>query len=147
MLLKLIRWHLLGKPRNTTSAQGILSCVCMPLVAPSQPAPSSKQGKILEKMGVCTEITFTRYMRSGTKRGPEPQLCLQDMRFDGVPVRLYLPCVPSAALRPATIFFHGGGWIYCSIGREGEFCPDSWEKGWNGPSFGQRGALGCLTGK
>uniref|UniRef100_A0A8C3Q0M2 Alpha/beta hydrolase fold-3 domain-containing protein n=1 Tax=Chrysolophus pictus TaxID=9089 RepID=A0A8C3Q0M2_CHRPC len=83
---------------------------------------TSAVGKILEKIGVCTEITFTRYVRSGKKRGPEPQLFLQDLHFGGVPVRLYLPRVPSAAPRPATIFFHGGGWIYCSIDSHDNIC-------------------------
>uniref|UniRef100_A0A8C2SPL2 Alpha/beta hydrolase fold-3 domain-containing protein n=1 Tax=Coturnix japonica TaxID=93934 RepID=A0A8C2SPL2_COTJA len=118
LLLKLLclagKMASLGKLWNTTSAQGILSHAWIPLVAPSQPTPFSEQGKILEKMGLCTEITFTRYMRSGKKRGPEPWLCLQDKHFGGVPVRIYLPRVPSAALRPATIFFHGGENCYSS---------------------------------
>ncbi|OXB77309.1 UNVERIFIED_CONTAM: hypothetical protein H355_002301 [Colinus virginianus] len=82
----------------------------------------SAVGKMLEKMGVCTELVFTRYMRSGKKRGPEPWLRQQDMRFAGVPVRLYRPRVPSAALRPAVVFFHGGGWIYCSIDSHDIIC-------------------------
>lgn len=79
--------------------------------------PLSEQGLILEKLGVCTKIAFTRYMRSGRKLGPDPQLSLVDARFGRVPVRLYRPRAPSAGLRPGAIFFHGGGWLYCSIGR------------------------------
>uniref|UniRef100_A0A669QTR9 Alpha/beta hydrolase fold-3 domain-containing protein n=1 Tax=Phasianus colchicus TaxID=9054 RepID=A0A669QTR9_PHACC len=45
-----------------------------------------------------------------------------DLHFGGVPVRLYLPRVPSAAPRPAIIFFHGGGWIYCSIDSHDNIC-------------------------
>lgn len=71
----------------------------------------------MEKVGVCTKIAFTRYMRSGRKLGPDPQLALVDARFGRVPVRLYRPRAPSAGLRPGAIFFHGGGWLYCSIGR------------------------------
>ncbi|OXB64365.1 hypothetical protein ASZ78_009948 [Callipepla squamata] len=110
----------LGKPGNTTSAQGILSIAWMSPVAPSQPTPLSEQGKMLEKMGVCTELVFTRYMRSGKKRGPEPWLRLQDTRFAGVPVRIYRPRVPSAALRPAVVFFHDSHDNICRyIAREG----------------------------
>ncbi|XP_035200456.1 arylacetamide deacetylase-like 4 isoform X1 [Oxyura jamaicensis] len=83
---------------------------------------TSAMGKILEKMGVCTKIAFTRYMRSGRKLGPDPQLSLVDARFGRVPVRLYRPRAPSAGLRPGAIFFHGGGWLYCSIDSHENIC-------------------------
>uniref|UniRef100_A0A493TXQ9 Alpha/beta hydrolase fold-3 domain-containing protein n=1 Tax=Anas platyrhynchos platyrhynchos TaxID=8840 RepID=A0A493TXQ9_ANAPP len=84
---------------------------------PGCPRSGRGKGLILEKLGVCTKIAFTRYMRSGRKLGPDPQLSLVDARFGRVPVRLYRPRAPSAGLRPGAIFFHGGGWLYCSIGR------------------------------
>ncbi|KAK1198439.1 ADCL4 protein, partial [Pygoscelis papua] len=89
---------------------------------------TSAMGKILEKTGVCSQIAFTRYMRSGTKLRPDPQLSLEDARFGRVPVRVYRPRAPSAGLRAAAMFFHGGGWLYCSIGRAGrETCIYSYD--------------------
>ncbi|XP_076212121.1 arylacetamide deacetylase-like 4 isoform X1 [Aptenodytes patagonicus] len=83
---------------------------------------TSAMGKILEKMGVCSQIAFTRYMRSGTKLRPDPQLSLEDTRFGRVPVRVYRPRAPSAGLRAAAMFFHGGGWLYCSIDSHEKIC-------------------------
>ncbi|XP_030319306.1 arylacetamide deacetylase-like 4 [Calypte anna] len=76
---------------------------------------TSVMGKILAKLEVCSELAFTRYIRSGKKLGPDPQLWLTDEQFCGVPVRVYRPRAPSAGLRTAAIFFHGGGWRYCGI--------------------------------
>ncbi|CAM9749455.1 unnamed protein product [Bubo scandiacus] len=83
---------------------------------------TTAMGKILEKAGVCSQIAFTRYLQSGRKLGPDPQLWLQDARFAGVPVRVYRPRAPSAGLRAGAIFFHGGGWLYCSIDSHEKIC-------------------------
>ncbi|KFV72253.1 Arylacetamide deacetylase-like 4, partial [Dryobates pubescens] len=72
---------------------------------------TSALGKILEKMGVCSQITFTRCLHNGKKLRPDPQLSQQDERFDGVPVRVYRPRAPATGLRPGAIFLHGGGWL------------------------------------
>lgn len=85
--------------------------------------PLFQQGKILEKMGVCSKLAFTRYLRSGRKLGPDPRLWLGDARFGRVPVRVYRPRAPSAGPRAGAIFLHGGGWRYCGIGRAGRVVP------------------------
>lgn len=135
--------------------------------------PLSQQGKILEKMGVCSKIAFTRYVRSGRRLGPDPRLWQEDARFGRVPVRLYRPRAPSAGLRAGAIFFHGGGWLYCSIGRAGRVLPPtaarlsaaaviSWRRGNNSAPkpgikseiclsfpviFGQPAGKPCLEGR
>ncbi|KAM6240967.1 arylacetamide deacetylase-like 4 [Porphyrio hochstetteri] len=83
---------------------------------------TSALGKILEKMGVCSQLAFARYVRSGRKLGPDPHLSLWDARFGRVPVRVYRPRAPSAGLRAGAIFFHGGGWLYCSIDSHEKIC-------------------------
>ncbi|XP_054251009.1 arylacetamide deacetylase-like 4 [Indicator indicator] len=83
---------------------------------------ASALGKLLEKMGVCSQITFTRYLYVGMKLGPDPQLWQEDERFGGVPVRVYRPRVPPTGPRPGAIFFHGGGWLYCSIDSHETIC-------------------------
>ncbi|XP_049667265.1 arylacetamide deacetylase-like 4 [Accipiter gentilis] len=83
---------------------------------------TSAIGKILEKTEACSQIAFTRYVRSGRKPGPDPQLSMRDARFGRVPGRVYRPRAPSAGLRAGAIFCHGGGWLYCSFGRAGRIC-------------------------
>uniref|UniRef100_A0A663DLM4 Alpha/beta hydrolase fold-3 domain-containing protein n=1 Tax=Aquila chrysaetos chrysaetos TaxID=223781 RepID=A0A663DLM4_AQUCH len=98
---------------------------------PSSPVPAFcrtllplvEQGKILEKTEACSQIAFTRYVRSGRKPGPDPQLSMRDARFGRVPGRVYRPRAPSAGLRAGAIFCHGGGWLYCSFGRAGRVVP------------------------
>ncbi|KAM9629933.1 arylacetamide deacetylase-like 4 [Morphnus guianensis] len=70
-----------------------------------------------------SQIAFTRYVRSGRKPGPDPQLSMRDARFGRVPGRVYRPRAPSAGLRAGAIFCHGGGWLYCSFGRAGRVVP------------------------
>uniref|UniRef100_A0A8B9G886 Alpha/beta hydrolase fold-3 domain-containing protein n=1 Tax=Amazona collaria TaxID=241587 RepID=A0A8B9G886_9PSIT len=67
---------------------------------------------LLEKIGVCSEIAFTRYVFSGWKRGSDPQLRVSDSRLGRVPVRVYQPRAPPAGPRAGVTFFHGGGWLY-----------------------------------
>jgi len=43
---------------------------------------------------------------------------IKDLHFDEVPVRIYLPRVPSASKRRGVIFFHGGCGIFGSISKE-----------------------------
>ncbi|NXP53402.1 ADCL4 protein, partial [Heliornis fulica] len=45
----------------------------------------------------------------------DSKLCIKDLHFDEVPVRIYLPRVPSASKRRGVIFFHGGCGIFGSI--------------------------------
>nr|XP_048681069.1 arylacetamide deacetylase-like 4 isoform X3 [Caretta caretta] len=72
-------------------------------------------GKILEKLGLCSQLGFTRYMRRGKKLGEDPKLFMKDLQFGKVPVRIYQPRVPSAGRRRGVLYFHGGGWMFGSI--------------------------------
>ncbi|NXG79666.1 ADCL4 protein, partial [Baryphthengus martii] len=52
----------------------------------------------------------------------DSKLFIKDLRFDEVPVRIYLPRVPSASKRRGVIFFHGGCGIFGSIGSYQRIC-------------------------
>ncbi|XP_064893681.1 arylacetamide deacetylase-like 4 [Columba livia] len=82
----------------------------------------SALGKILEKIGVCTEFAFVRYVLSGRRLGPEPRLWLEDAELGRVPVRVYRPRAPPAGPRLAAIFFHGGGWVCGSTDTYEDVC-------------------------
>lgn len=83
----------------------------------------------MEKTEACSQIAFPRYVRSGRKPGPDPQLSMRDARFGRVPGRVYRPRAPSAGLRAGAIFCHGGGWLYCSFGRAGRVVPSPAQRG------------------
>uniref|UniRef100_A0A8C0IWH5 Alpha/beta hydrolase fold-3 domain-containing protein n=1 Tax=Chelonoidis abingdonii TaxID=106734 RepID=A0A8C0IWH5_CHEAB len=72
---------------------------------------------ILEKLGLCSQLGFTRYMRQGRKLGEDPKLFIKDLQFGKVPVRIYQPRAPSAGRRRGVIYFHGGGWMFGSISK------------------------------
>ncbi|XP_067422942.1 arylacetamide deacetylase-like 4 [Emydura macquarii macquarii] len=72
-------------------------------------------GKILEKLGLCSQLSFVRSLRWGKKFGEDPKLFIKDLQFGKVPVRLYQPRAPCAGGRRGVIFFHGGGWMFGSI--------------------------------
>ncbi|XP_074831696.1 arylacetamide deacetylase-like 4 isoform X2 [Carettochelys insculpta] len=72
-------------------------------------------GKILEKLGLCSQVGFVRYMRRGKKLGEDPKLFIKDLQFEKVPVRVYQPRAPSAGRRRGVVYFHGGGWVFGSI--------------------------------
>ncbi|KAM7083910.1 arylacetamide deacetylase-like 4 isoform X2 [Mycteria americana] len=59
-------------------------------------------GKILEKTGLCSQITFGRYVRQGRKLGVDPKLFIQDLQFNKVPVRVYQPKATSDGRRRDT---------------------------------------------
>lgn len=76
-----------------------------------------EQGKILENIGICSRVSFVRYMQSRKTLGADPKLFIKDLCFDKVPVRIYEPKVPSASQRRGVLFFHGGGWVFGSLGK------------------------------
>ncbi|XP_039364761.1 arylacetamide deacetylase-like 4 isoform X1 [Mauremys reevesii] len=79
-------------------------------------------GKILEKLGLCSQLGFTRYMRCLKKLGEDPKLFIKDLQFGKVPVRIYQPRAPSAGRRRGVIYFHGGGWVFGSIDSHEPIC-------------------------
>uniref|UniRef100_K7FE86 Alpha/beta hydrolase fold-3 domain-containing protein n=1 Tax=Pelodiscus sinensis TaxID=13735 RepID=K7FE86_PELSI len=74
-------------------------------------------GKILERLGLCSQVGFFSYMYQGKKLGEDPKLFIKDLQFGRVPVRLYQPRAPSVGRRRGVIYFHGGGWMFGSIGK------------------------------
>ena len=76
-----------------------------------------EQGKILENIGICSQISFVRYMQGWKTLGVDPKLFIKDLEFEKVPVRIYQPKVPSPSQRKGVMFFHGGGWVFGSLGK------------------------------
>uniref|UniRef100_A0A669QQQ7 Alpha/beta hydrolase fold-3 domain-containing protein n=1 Tax=Phasianus colchicus TaxID=9054 RepID=A0A669QQQ7_PHACC len=74
-----------------------------------------EQGKILEKIGICSQISFVRYMQGIKALGADQKLFIEDLWFEKVPVRIYQPKAPSASPRRGVMFFHGGGWVFGSL--------------------------------
>ncbi|XP_067873542.1 arylacetamide deacetylase-like 4 isoform X2 [Heterodontus francisci] len=75
-------------------------------------------GNIAHNLGFGPQITVIRYLRTkvlGTKHKEEARLIIQDLQFDGVPVRVYQLRSASAGKRRGILFFHGGGWVFGSI--------------------------------
>ncbi|XP_039583597.1 arylacetamide deacetylase-like 4 [Passer montanus] len=79
-------------------------------------------GRILEKTGLCSQITFGRYVRQGRKLGLDPKLFIQDLQFNEVPVRVYQPKATSDGPRRGILFFHGGGWVFGSLDTYEKVC-------------------------
>ncbi|KAF4800822.1 arylacetamide deacetylase-like 4 [Turdus rufiventris] len=79
-------------------------------------------GRILEKTGLCSQITFGRYVRQGRKLGLDPKLFIQDLQFNKVPVRVYQPKATSDGPRRGILFFHGGGWVFGSLDTYEKVC-------------------------
>ncbi|XP_023683321.2 arylacetamide deacetylase-like 4 [Paramormyrops kingsleyae] len=82
-------------------------------------------GRILERMGLCHQITFTRKVLSWltVRKEPVPSgLRIKDLMFANVPVRAYEPTVPSGGRRRALVYFHGGGWVLGSIDTADAVC-------------------------
>ncbi|XP_066838388.1 arylacetamide deacetylase-like 4 isoform X2 [Anser cygnoides] len=79
-------------------------------------------GRILEKTGLCSQITFGRYVRQGRRLRVDPKLFIQDLQFNKVPVRVYQPKAISHGQRRAIIFFHGGGWVFGSLDTYEKVC-------------------------
>uniref|UniRef100_A0A8D0GKE7 Alpha/beta hydrolase fold-3 domain-containing protein n=1 Tax=Sphenodon punctatus TaxID=8508 RepID=A0A8D0GKE7_SPHPU len=79
-------------------------------------------GRILENLGICSQLKFVRFMRRGKKHKDDPKLFIKDLKFDNVPVRIYQPKAPSAGQRRGVLFFHGGGWIFGSINTHENIC-------------------------
>ncbi|XP_044308232.1 arylacetamide deacetylase-like 4 [Varanus komodoensis] len=79
-------------------------------------------GKILEVLGFCRQVAFVRFALSFRRARLSPGLSAKDLLFDGVPVRVYQPSVPSACPRRGFVFFHGGAGIFGSIVMYEDIC-------------------------
>ncbi|NXW95561.1 ADCL4 protein, partial [Alopecoenas beccarii] len=72
-------------------------------------------GKILENIGICSQLSFMRYIQDRTAALGDPKLLIKNLRFEKVPVRIYQPKVPPASQRRGVMLFHGGGWVLGSL--------------------------------
>ncbi|GCB64910.1 arylacetamide deacetylase-like 4 [Scyliorhinus torazame] len=82
-------------------------------------------GNMAQSLGLGPQITVVRYLRKKvlrTKHKEEAGLSIQDVQFDGVPVRVYQPRSASAGKRRGILFFHGGGWVFGSINEYDNLC-------------------------
>ncbi|XP_016158873.1 PREDICTED: arylacetamide deacetylase-like 4 [Ficedula albicollis] len=104
-------------PRGSPSpgAPSGLSTRRLPSAHPRCP-PSSQQGRIFEKMELCSSQAVRRFAFSGWRLGPAPGVRQEEAQLGRVPVRLYRP---RARSRAALLLFHGGGWICCGLATAG----------------------------
>ncbi|XP_008489410.1 arylacetamide deacetylase-like 4 [Calypte anna] len=79
-------------------------------------------GKILENIGICSQISFVRYLQGGKPLGVDPELFIKDTWFEEVPVRIYQPKVPSDSQRRGIMFFHGGGFVFGNLETYEKLC-------------------------
>ncbi|XP_027023554.2 arylacetamide deacetylase-like 4 [Tachysurus fulvidraco] len=82
-------------------------------------------GRILERLGLCNQVHFTRWWTGcmlGRKRPSPADLRIKDSTFAGVPVRIYEPTAVSEHKRRGLVYFHGGGWVLGSIDMYDEVC-------------------------
>uniref|UniRef100_A0A8D0EQ20 Alpha/beta hydrolase fold-3 domain-containing protein n=1 Tax=Strix occidentalis caurina TaxID=311401 RepID=A0A8D0EQ20_STROC len=77
---------------------------------------------ILENIGICSQVSFVRYIQGRKTLGVDPKLFIKDLWFEKVPVRIYQPKVPSASQRRGVMFFHGGGWVFGSLETHEKLC-------------------------
>ncbi|XP_030319302.1 arylacetamide deacetylase-like 4 isoform X2 [Calypte anna] len=71
--------------------------------------------EILENLGIIKEHILIRLITDGLPACRDSKLFTKDLLFAEVPVRVYLPRVPSASKRRGIIFIHGGCGIFGSI--------------------------------
>ncbi|KAF1521153.1 Arylacetamide deacetylase-like 4, partial [Eudyptes sclateri] len=79
-------------------------------------------GRILENIGICSQVSFVRYLQGRKTLGADPKLFIKDLCFEKVPVRIYQPKVPSASQWRGVMFFHGGGWVSGSLETHEKLC-------------------------
>ncbi|XP_042320329.1 arylacetamide deacetylase-like 4 [Sceloporus undulatus] len=66
------------------------------------------KGRIFEKLGVCTQLQFIRFLLNSVPAGKESKLFIKDSKFEHVPVRIYQPKAPATELRRGILYLHGG---------------------------------------
>ncbi|NXI37316.1 ADCL4 protein, partial [Galbula dea] len=72
-------------------------------------------GKILEKLGICSDLSILRVVLDGIPPWRDPQLLIKDLTVDEVPVRIYQPKRPPSGKRKGILYFHGGAGTFGSI--------------------------------
>ncbi|XP_068515006.1 arylacetamide deacetylase-like 4 [Anas acuta] len=78
--------------------------------------------KTSESLGIFKEHILIRLICGGLPAFRDSKLFIKDLHFDGVPVRIYLPRLPSASKWRGVIFFHGGCGMYGGIRSHERVC-------------------------
>ncbi|XP_038871441.1 arylacetamide deacetylase-like 4 [Salvelinus namaycush] len=82
-------------------------------------------GRILDRLGLCHQVRFTRWFRRRFLvhiRPVPPGLRVKDLTFSEVPVRVYEPTTGSLGLRRGLVYFHGGGWVLGCLDTADDIC-------------------------
>ncbi|NXL89111.1 ADCL4 protein, partial [Alectura lathami] len=72
-------------------------------------------GKILEKLGVCSDLSLLRFVLDGIPPWRDSELLIKDLKVDEVPLRIYQPTWPPSGRRRGILYFHGGAGTFGSI--------------------------------
>ncbi|XP_026718612.1 arylacetamide deacetylase-like 4 [Athene cunicularia] len=72
-------------------------------------------GRLLEKVGITSEVQFLRIMMDGIPPLEDKHLFIKDLRFEKVKVRIYQPKIPTTGQSRGIIYFHGGVGLFGSI--------------------------------
>lgn len=110
---------------------------------------SHQQGKIFEKLGICSMPSAVRFMHDLMPLKEDPDVMVTDLRFGTIPVKLYQPKASSCTLRPGVVLYHGGGAIIGSLSKSSSPRPAALQPlraGTWAPSFQQEAASCRLSG-
>ncbi|NXL35664.1 ADCL4 protein, partial [Glaucidium brasilianum] len=72
-------------------------------------------GKILEKLGICSDLSLLRVLLDGIPPWRDSKLLIKDLKVDEVPLRIYQPKWPPTGKRRGILYFHGGAGTFGSI--------------------------------
>ncbi|NXD86545.1 ADCL4 protein, partial [Halcyon senegalensis] len=72
-------------------------------------------GKILEKLGICSDLSLLRVVLNGIPPWRDSNLLIKDLKVDEVPLRIYQPKQPPTGKRRGILYFHGGAGTFGSI--------------------------------
>uniref|UniRef100_A0A8D0ERF9 Alpha/beta hydrolase fold-3 domain-containing protein n=1 Tax=Strix occidentalis caurina TaxID=311401 RepID=A0A8D0ERF9_STROC len=72
-------------------------------------------GRLLEKVGITSEVQFLRIIMDGIPPLEDKHLFIKDLRFEKVKVRIYQPKIPTTSQRRGILYFHGGVGLFGSI--------------------------------
>uniref|UniRef100_A0A8C3GRP7 Uncharacterized protein n=1 Tax=Corvus moneduloides TaxID=1196302 RepID=A0A8C3GRP7_CORMO len=79
---------------------------------------SFQQGKILEKLGICNDLTILRVALDGIPPWRDYKLLIKDLTVYEVPLRIYQPKSPPTGKRRGILYFHGGAGTFGSISKQ-----------------------------
>ncbi|NWU16992.1 ADCL4 protein, partial [Cephalopterus ornatus] len=72
-------------------------------------------GKVLQKVGICNDLTVLRVLLDGIPPWRDSKLLIKDLKVDEVPLRIYQPKSPPTGKRRGILYFHGGAGTFGSI--------------------------------